>query len=40
MKGTSCLNLARQFGARWTLTKPFSGDDLRNAVAEVLAFGM
>jgi CheY-like chemotaxis protein len=28
------LKLARQFGARWTLTKPFSGEDLRNVVAE------
>ena len=28
------LKLARQFGARWTLSKPFSGDELRNAVTE------
>jgi CheY-like chemotaxis protein len=28
------LELARQFGARWTLSKPFSADELRNAVTE------
>jgi CheY-like chemotaxis protein len=31
------LELAGRFGARRTLSKPFTGDDLRNAVAEVLA---
>ena len=34
---TGYLTLARRLGAHWSLTKPFSGDELRNAVAAVLA---
>ena len=37
---TGYLTLARQLGARWALTKPFSGDELRTAVAAVLAVEM
>jgi CheY-like chemotaxis protein len=34
------LKLARQFGARWILAKPFSGDDLRNVVAEAASLDL
>ena len=34
---TGYLTLARQLGARLVLTKPFSADELRNAVAGVRA---